>query len=398
MRYQNEFILWSVKIMKICLFGSYYPHFERSATITSAMSYLMTLVNNNVSVCVFGNKDSLLPPCIDPIRVNLKKSWAEDDLISLFKTFINILLERDCDLYVFNIYLTSFGKHRLTNFLGLLMPIWVSFLPKRRVLTYMHNFLETQDIGKLGYKAGLLTKLLVRFVERLLATFTELVTTLPSMASEMETILKTKVSSTLILYADATISFVSNKEKIVKSLSHKRSNPRLLLFGSWGPQKDIMRVLELLSRTVYSNDLQILVAGSINKSFPSYYSLVSHFVSELNDERFKFVWNPPEEEIPFLFLESDAIILPYLASGGASGVMQLASFYSLEVIAYHNTQLEELASLIDEKVTFIDPDDGDSLKHAISKIKVKKDFDIVYLENKLNHAVESISRLLRVME
>ncbi len=384
--------------MKICLFGSYYPHFERSATITSAMSYLMTVSNSNVSICVFGNTDSFLPPCIDPERVILKKSWAEDDLLSLLRTFIDILCERDFDLYVFNIYLTSFGKRRLTNFLGLLLPIGVSILSRRRVITYMHNFLETQDFETLGYRAGLLTKLLVNFVERLLAVLTKLVTTLPSMAREMETTLKREVSSILIPYADATISFISSREAIIKSLSHKRSKPRLLLFGSWGPQKDLMRVLELLSRNVYKNDLEILVAGSVNKNFPSYFSLVTQFVLELKDDRFKFVWNPSEEAIPFLFLESDAIILPYLAAGGASGVMQLASFYALDVIAYRNSQLEELASLINKEVNFIDPGDDNSLTELVTKIKVKQNFDVEHLETKLNHTVESVDKLLRYAE
>lgn len=386
--------------MNVCIFGNYYPHFEGSGTITSALSLLLAEDPRFRSITIHGNSDSVIPPVISPERVRLERSWTRDDPVSIIRAIIHMLFRSKTDLYIFNIYLTCFGRGRLTNFIGLLMPAIVSLVSRKKVITYMHNFLETQQIDKLGYKATLPTKIIVHIVEKVIAAFTTLVTTLPSMAREMERVLRRPVSYALIPYADATVSYLTNREKIIETLSKARTEPNILLFGSWGPQKDVIGLLEHLNSMVSNleSQLNFTVAGSINKNFPSYISLVTRCVSKLNSKRFRFMLDPSDDELPFIFLNADAIILPYFTSGGASGVLQLASFYFLDIFAYEVSELRELAQMINQKVTFIQPGDRIALSNILSNVRVRKGLTIDKFDEKVKRSHAAIDRLLQSID
>ena len=384
-----------VDFLKVCIFGNYYPHFERSATITSALSFLLDSLSKCTSITVYGNRDSSLPPVFKSGRVLLKNSWSPDDIVSLIKVSFRMILDDRYDMYIFNIYLTCFGRKRISNLFGLLMPIAIRWITGKRVLTYMHNFLETQEIERLGYSASRLTRIVVKMVEKALALSTQLVTTLPSMASKMESVLGRKVGVVLIPYADAAIPYVISKGKKLDLLDMNRTVPNILLFGTWGPQKDIKRILTMLNEMIAEHStFNVIVAGSINKNFPSYRYTIENCIPRFNNQRFKFIWDPSESEISSIFMMSDAIILPYNATGGASGVLQLAAFYSLNILAYEAQQLRELSELIDEPVNFFSPDDSKGIKNHILTLKVRKPPQFVDLDLKMNHSIAAVERLI----
>lgn len=390
-----------VKWMRVCIFGNYYPHFDRSATITTSLSFLISSSQPCSSVTVYGNKDSELPPVLFDSNVSLKKAWQTDDLISISKLFLDLLSDDSHDIYIFNVFLTCFGRKPLSNFLGLLLPVSIGFLKRGRVITYMQNFLETQEIERLGYRAGKFTSFIVRMLEKALANCTQLITTLPSMSLRMEEVLKRKVGSLLIPYADAVLSYTMNKDMLTMPTDgNGRTIPTILLFGSWGPQKELPSALNMLSELLLQepHSFKVIVAGSINSNFPEYERKLRYIISTLDNSVFNFLWNPPESQIASIFMNSDVALLPYNTTGGASGVLQLASFYSLDVVAYEAEQLKELNELIQGKVTFFPAHDVNGIKQFLSNVKVKKPVQGKDFEYKIKLAYEAVMKLLLSVE
>ena len=141
---------------------------------------------------------------------------------------------------------------------------------------------------------------------------------------------------------------------------------RILLFGAWGPQKDVVNLLNMLKTlSVTLKNFHVTMAGSINQNFPEYRGRISSIFMDLESERFSFIENPEESMIPELFINSDILILPYNAAGGYSAVMNVARLYCIKSIAYDIEELREIAKTVGGNVNFIMKDSIESLKEAI---------------------------------
>ena len=148
-------------------------------------------------------------------------------------------------------------------------------------------------------------------------------------------IVRGRVCSISIKGFNSIPSLFLNNSLFVKDYNAKKNTgvPVILLYGSWGPQKDLLSALEsvvYLSRTDLK--FKLLIGGSSNVHFTEYNHrlreiLESH--AEYIDQNMGYI---DESELMHLFLRSDIIILPYRESGGYSGVLSNAMFFNLHVI------------------------------------------------------------------
>ena len=119
----------------------------------------------------------------------------------------------------------------------------------------------------------------------------------------------------------------------------------ILIYGSWGPQKDISKALEAVKIVKDSGLIvKVIVAGDPNLHFPSYISSFEETLAnyrEVIDERIGYV---NEVDLYSIFERSDLIILPYVVPGGFSGVLSISMLFELNVIVPEFEEYKEEAA------------------------------------------------------
>ena len=350
----------------IAFFGSFYPRIDRLATTSTGMVYLMSKCQDIEGITVLGPIGSKIPGNYPP-NVKIEPLWEYDDIPSLIRTLFLLLRKgKKFDLIFFNLILTSFGRRKLSNAFGLLIPPLLSILAHKKPVVYIHNLVETQDIRKLGYGNAHVSKLFARVLERLLFGTTNIILPLESQRKTIERIYGTRVDQALFVGVEGIWTLKNYIRVNNRSTLYNLGKIRILLFGAWGPQKDIVSILRMLKTlTLRVTNFHVIVAGSINKNFPEYRKKLSRTFMELDPGRFSFIENPEEESVPELFINSDILILPYNAAGGYSAVMNVARLYCIKILAYDIEELREIARTIDVNVDFIPRDNNESLEKAI---------------------------------
>ena len=350
----------------IAFFGSFYPRIDRLATTSTGMVYLMSKCQDIKDVTVLGPSGSRIPGNY-PSNVKIEPIWEYDDIPSLIRTLFFLLREgKKFDVIFFNLILTSFGRRKLSNATGLLIPPLLSILAHKKPVVYIHNLVETQDIRKLGYGNAHVSKLLARVLERLLFGTTHIILPLESQRKTIERIYGTRVDQALFVGVEGIWTLKNYIRVNNSSTLYNLGKIRILLFGAWGPQKDVVSILRMLKTlTLRVTNLHVIVAGSINQNFPEYRKKLSRTFMELDPGIFSFIENPEEELVPELFINSDILILPYNAAGGYSAVMNVARLYCVKILAYDIEELREISRTIDVNVDFIPRDNNESLEKAI---------------------------------
>ncbi|MCL4316657.1 MAG: glycosyltransferase [Candidatus Thermoplasmatota archaeon] len=356
-----------VKGIKVGFFGSFYPHVDRLSTTSTGLVTLFSMSEKIERVIVFSPLLSVSPTSLNTSNVRVIPSWRYDRALSLIKTLIKMMkMKNDIDVYIFNIFLTSFGRSKIANVTGLLLPVLLSKLTHKRVCTYMHNFIETQDIENLGYeKKWFATKIASR-LERGIANNTFLVVPLESQRLTLEALFHSKVHSVLVPYVEGIYGFISNPIELQNSKSDHNKPLSFLLFGSWGPQKDLDGALKIFKELIdEGNDLRVVIGGKANGNFPHYEKKIEDIIAQFPTKYIRWIKNVPEENVPRLFEDADVLFLPYNAAGGYSAVMNVGAFYDLQIVSYDVPELREFDLIIRAGCTFVDPSKPDEVKKVL---------------------------------
>lgn len=358
------------RFRRIALFAAYYPMTSRAGGGATGLSLLLSQSPRLGQLVVYGPSGAESPPAADPARLVLRTVWAPDDWPSLLGALRQMTRDApELDGYLFSITVTTFGKSAPVNGLGLLLPILVRALTGKPVVVIMHNFVETQDAAAAGYAYPPILLRVARFVERLVVTQTKTVVGLESQKRIVESTVGGTVTYVPMLFMDAVNSYLSAPPPT--RVGRSASGPvRVLLFGSWGPYKDMDGALTALRALVdRGEELEVTVAGAAHPHFPEYEARLEGWRRGLPGARFRFVGHVPEDGIRALFESHDVLLMPYLASGGFSGVMNFAALYGLPIIAYDEAQLRECARSLDASAQFIARGDVDGLASALGAVR-----------------------------
>jgi glycosyltransferase involved in cell wall biosynthesis len=387
---------------RVVFFGTFYPTPHRAGNSSTGIVTVLSRSPSVGSVSVYAPRGSRLPPAADASRLRLRTSWSHDDLPSLIATLVRMIRDRGvCDVYVFNIYVTSFGRRPLVNAFGLMMPVALARLARRPVRVYMHNFLETQDVEQLGYRPSRLVRRLVRALEAMLVRSASVVVPLTSQRSIVEEQVGGKVDAFLLPYIEAVPS-VLNRMASDAPMGPPAVDPaspvRVLLFGAWGPQKDLTGALRLLDKVAASGvSIRVTIAGGANPSFPDYATELAKFQATFSPERFRFLGWVSEDDVLALTLEHDLLFLPYRATGGYSGAMSCGALTDLPVVSYDLPQIREFGSEIGVTPAFIDPTRADQLAEAIAHAgqgrAARQGLDRATIESRLRVTQARVERL-----
>lgn len=387
--------------MKLAIFGTFFPLTGRLGSTTTGMAFLCCKNEKIERIRLYVQKGAKLPASFSSNKCTLIESWYIDKPLYIANSIVSLSMDKEVDAYFFNLSLTMFGIKRVSNFIGLLMPPLIAKVTKKKVLVYMHDFIETEEVEKLGYNPSLFARMIASFLEKLIVKNTILIVPRLSQKSILESKYGISIHSMIIPYVEGIyLEGQQTFSNLSAALNHG-NRVNVLLFGSWGPQKDLYGGLKFLSRLIDSGcDINVIVAGGPNLNFPDYVSQMKHSLESFSQQNLTYLPKVSDEEVPEIFEASDILFLPYLTSGGYSAVMNLGALYELRIIAYDIRQLREVSSLIGAEAIFIEPDDSDSVE-VVKKVvagmksrppKVSKD-----RAEKLLCASQSMDQLIKLL-
>jgi len=340
--------------VRIALFGTFWPEYNFAGNSTTPIAVIFASGLENVVVDVFCQAGASMPPGVGNQNLRLIPCWRHNDPVSLLKALFELRsLRASFDAVLFNTYVTSYGRSRLANFVGLMLPGLASTLTGRPVFVYMHNLVETQDIEKLGYRTTWSTRALVKVLEWSLLRFTTVIVPLRSQSQVISANFSERPSVIFLPYLEGYLPAKRALTRQPRAMRRADQSPRILLLGTWGPQKDLDGTLSVLDNLAAEPvAFTVVLAGGPNLHFPD-------FLKSLDLGRFPHLRDrltatgPISEDSLFQeVLESQILILPYRAMGGYSGSLNFAGITGIKVIAFDHEQLREQSGLLRQPLIF----------------------------------------------
>jgi len=366
---QGKIVSGEQRPFDVVVVGSFFPEYQMAGNSTTGLVYLLHSLIPTSRVRVLAQSGARRPNFMDRNRVEVISSWKYDNPVSVIAMLFRALrLGRTADAILINTYVTAFGRHKVSNGVGLISIAAVSKLVRCPIVVYLHNLSVTQQIHELGYDASPTVRFVARMIEGLLVKTGKVLVPLDSQSEAIRKSFGVNVPSLLIPSLECVGREVRLVEPRQGGVATGRARRRILLFGAWGPQKDLAGSLAQLSPiTTEREDTTLTVAGGVNEHFPSYREVWNGLKSKYSGPRIVFVGPVPEERVAALVAEHDLLVLPYNATGGYSGGLSVAGFTNTPVVAYDLPQLREHASLIGATVTFVSPE-GESLHNAVVSV------------------------------
>jgi len=345
-------------------FGSFYPRFQRSANSSTGMVLGLAGSAYVEEIYAFVPEGSVTPEFSDQEKIRRLNVWSHDDPVSLIRATLRMAEKRrSIDVYLFNMYVTSFGRSKLSNAVGLSIPLAVRLLSHRRVVVYMHNFVETEDYRVLGYQPSRFQLMAARLLETLLIRGTKVVVPLRSQKLTMDKATGGNVGVAFLPYVESFLSLLRAVHDGRDPPKYPQSESlRFLLFGSWGPGKDLEGILQAFGRLRRAGlRFRVTLAGSVNDNFPEYRKRFGELIDRYRSLDLDVRQDIAEDEVLSLFNEHDVLVLPYRATGGYSGAMNAAAPSGIPMVAYDLPQLRESALILSVVPRFVACEDPNAL-------------------------------------
>jgi glycosyltransferase involved in cell wall biosynthesis len=386
--------------MRIGLVGEFYPKVDKSGSFTTGLAYLLPRMRGIEHLRVYAPEGAKLSSLMIEDRIALVPIWKRNSPLSIIKALARIYRDRHLvDAFLFNMIFTTFGETPAANAMGVLFPVLVSLFTRKRVVVYAHSFLETQDVTLLGFRPTRTARIVAHALTSLVLRTTRVVVPMRFQQEVLERTFHHPVGQIFIPYLDGLM--VANDPGIdPRTVELSKDKVRLLLFGSWSPQKDLDGSLKIL-RQVLDDGLPatIRIAGSVNVNFPEFREHIQEFVGNLPPGSAESILDVPDERIPEVMGSCDIIFLPYNGSGGYSGAMNMGRLYGLSVLAYDLPELHECDAELDAHSTFMQPGDAAPLERLISQRlndpqRLKRNY-FEELRTRTDQAIAAVYRLVR---
>jgi glycosyltransferase involved in cell wall biosynthesis len=389
-----------VRLLNLGLFGTFYPFHYYAGNSSIGLTAVASSLDDVNSVTVFCTPGSELPTGIDPARVRVVICWQHDNPFSLLSALVAMLVVgRKCDAVLFNVALTSFGRSKIPNALGLLLPVVLKALSGKSVSVYLHNLLETQDYQKLGYRPSRATLAVTSGLERFLLGAVQVFVPLESQRRKIVEALSRETIVRPLPYIEAFWGISRLLSTVPTSQPNGSDRLRILLFGEWGPQKDLETPLRAFQAAIDQGlNAEMLVAGIASSHFPEWGKKVQQLLLRHKSDRVRELGAIPENEVATLFASADLLVLPYNTTGGYSGAMNWAAACGVPVLAYDLPQLREFDELVGAHTKFVPPGSYSSLLESFLSLMPRKSPDrnsrAEALNVRRNDTVEAVRVLL----
>lgn len=381
--------------LKVLYVGPIKGHGSTLGVSGSAFVRLVTLsgVKTLSIICPVRNKNDYEPEAAYPAGVEIFECYREGDPLSLIGASLRVL-NAEADVVLFNLFPTSQGQNIIANMFWNTVPL-LSRLSGKKSIVIWHNSVITSDYKNLGY-GGMVNEVKAFFFqlfEKLLFRLSSTCVLLEYYRDEIFRKTGSKVLALPLPFIDA-ISLLESKGLINHASSFiRRESPEPLtvhLHGNWGPQKDLVTILNMLNRLRSEGQaFRLLISGSINTNFPEYETGFNSALDKFRSIITKVTMPISSSELFDSLLDTDIVILPYKAPGGRSGIMDMAAFLKCAVICPDFPEYREQASFY-EGVRLVN---WDGFEEAISEELIRHKVDVeISIDVK-----EEVRRSIRIM-
>ena len=311
---------------------------------------------------------------------------------------VNLVSGLECDLVLSVSGPTAFGGGSVSNFIGLLLPLMIKIKTKAEVKIINQGSTYTHNTGLLGY-SGLINsvKLLgARVIERFIFKKIKTYFQLRYYCNLVETKLGRNYVGGLLVsdYIDALATLYLNGSDTNIALERRLGNDRIniLLHGFWGPQKDPEIALRAVRNLKIRNHrIRLTVSGGINNHFPGYREYFQSILRKYGDIIDNYLGYVKEEDLLHLFMENEIVLMPYRASGGQSGVLEMASFFENIVVCSDFPEFREEKK--SDLVVLTDLDDFEqSLAKALEMLNEIP--SVIGVQNKIQTVINNVRTFL----
>ena len=263
---------------------------------------------------------------------------------------LRLITKSKYDRIVVNSMPTSQGSKNISNLLYLALPIIWSNIHGLKVSVLYHNSPFLNEVGKLGY-SGLKNRfksLIIKAIEKRIYLSCDVYFLLKLYVEKIKKIIPNARANWINAGNIAGFTTLYLNEKLTSDVIEivpSGKEVTILIYGSWGPQKDMSKALEAVKIVKDSGLIvKVIVAGDSNLHFPGYISFFEETLAnykEVIDERIGYV---NEVDLYSIFERSDLIILPYVVPGGFSGVLSISMLFGLSVIVPEFEEYKEETS------------------------------------------------------
>ena len=291
-------------------------------------------------------------PFKKPEKITIIESYNYDKPLSIVKLLQ--LRKRYYDKIIFNIMPTAFGNSNLSNLAGLLIPLVLrTIFRKKNTEVIYHNSVYTNDISKLGYDSyyDKLRSIILGLIERKIFKSVRTFVFLQLYKDEITRKIgenKLRVLNGRYLEAMATVYLNGLYCNDYFTLPKRDQLPMILMHGSWGPQKNIELGLSALNELKKEGFFfNLIISGGINHHFEEYEKQFNRLLEKSYEIVKQYLGFVSETEILNLFIRADLLILPYNTPGGHSAVLEQAIFFEVPTIAIDFPEFREQTEGID---------------------------------------------------
>lgn len=290
-----------------------------------------------------------------PPGVTVRRVWRRDDPHAAFVLWKALEAERP-DVVWMNAGLTIFGRSHAANFAGLTLPALLrrGGLP---VVVTLHELAETVHLPALGLRNGPVVQWGARQVVRLLLRADAVVVTLRRYAERLER-----------GYGVRHVHhFPHGAFAEVEAPAPPAPSPEILCFTSLAPHRGLAILLEAF-RLVRARlpAATLTVAGEDHPRFPGYGARLRASLD--GQAGLRWLGAQPEAEVRALFDAARVVVLPYLATTGASSVLSRAAAHGRPAVASDLPELRATAQEAGLRVVWTPAGDAQALAQALGDL------------------------------
>lgn len=344
--------------MRLCIISPFPPHISGVGQYGWHMTRGLAARGGFESITVLADRSSGSDEAAHlngPVTV--QRVWRRDDPSSAVR-LLRAASEAQPDVIWFNAGMTMFGRSRAANFLGLSVPLLMrqAGIP---VVTTLHEVFETTRLKQLGLQNGTLTHWGAQFATHMLLRSHVVCVTLRHYA---EALRRHYGAQHVQHLPHGTFDGLEDAPRLVPPPSTE-----LLFFTSHAPHRGLP-VLVNAFRAVQARypEATLTIAGGDHPRFPGYLAQVRASVNGLRG--LHWLGTQSESELTLLFARARLVVLPYLATTGASSVLHRAAAAGRPVVASDLMDIRLTAEEAGFQVELVPPGDARALAESVMRL------------------------------
>lgn len=328
--------------MRVCLITTFPP--SRHHLSEYGFHLATELSSHEVELTILGDiyeRRTLQPQEAEIPGFIVRRCWRVDAIDNAAR-ILTTLREIQPDIVWFNLVYSTFGTNPISAFAGLCTPALVRAAGFKTHVT-LHHLMELCDLSHADISFPRVYRVAGSVATRLLLRAHSVSVLLERYRSTLE---ERYGARNISVRPHGTLGSPYPPDEALRSTNEFR----MLAFGKWGRYKRLELLLAALPKVLAEvPHASVLIAGCDHPNRPGYLaSLKEQWGSH---PQVKFIGYLDEDEFGDVFRSAHVAVMPYLSSGGPSGVAHIAARFGLPIVA---AALDDLVRLAEEEGIALD--------------------------------------------